>query len=89
VPGTLGARDRESLGCEGDLPFRPLLGDASLALLPLEAGTYVATCIETHNGHTLGETVLSSRGQPVDLGLPPFRHDIAIAIRPAAAVADR
>ena len=78
-------RDRESLEGEGDLPFRPLLTDAALELPPLEPGTYLATCIETHNGHTLAETTLASGGGPTALPLPPFRHDVAIAIRPGAA----
>ncbi len=75
-------RDRDALDGEGDLPFRPLLTGAALELPPLETGAYVATCIETHNGHTLAETVLSSRGGPMTLELPPFRHDVAVAIRP-------
>jgi mannan endo-1,4-beta-mannosidase len=76
-------RDREALECEGDLPFRPLLTDAAVELPPPASGTYLATCVDTHNGHTLAETLISSGAGPMRLDLPPFRHDIAIAIRPA------
>ena len=57
-------RDRDSLEGEGELPFRPLLTEAALELPPLEPGTYLATCMETHNGHTLGESTLALRGGP-------------------------
>jgi mannan endo-1,4-beta-mannosidase len=76
-------RDREALECEGDLPFRPLLTDAAVELPPPAPGAYLATCVETHNGHTLAEMLISSGAGPMRLNLPPFRHDIAIAIRPA------
>jgi hypothetical protein len=77
-------RDRDALALEGDLPFRPLLRGATLGLPPLEPGDYAATFLETCHGHVLGEVAMHSAGQPVRLELPPFRHDLAIAVRPAS-----
>ncbi len=76
-------RGRDALESEGDLPFRPLLKGASLELPPMEPGTYAVTCIETHHGHTLGEAALVAGPGPIRLDLPPFRHDVAVAVRPA------
>src|SRR5262249_50424626 len=81
-PSALG-RGRHALDSEGDLPFRPLLGGASLTLPPLQPGTYLATCVETHNGHALADLTLSTAGSSLSFELPPFRHDLAIAVRPA------
>jgi hypothetical protein len=77
------SRGRDLLDSEGDLPFRPLLRDAELVLPSLEAGQYAVTCMETHNGHVLAETRVLAQGGSVQLALPPFRHDLAIAVRPA------
>ncbi|MBV8676800.1 MAG: hypothetical protein JO355_06475, partial [Planctomycetaceae bacterium] len=76
-------RGRDLLTSEGDLPFRPLLTGATLGLPPLRAGRYAVTVLETQNGHTLGESLCVSTGEPLRLELPPFRHDVAIAVRPA------
>ncbi len=79
-------RDRESLDAEGDIPFRPLMAGASLELPALAPGDdYLVSCVETHNGHTIAESRLSCGHDPIRLELPPFRHDLAIAIRPAAS----
>ncbi len=79
-------RGRDHLEVEGELPFRPLLVGATLVLPGMEPGRYAVTCMETHHGHTLGEfTVESGRG-PLTIALPAFRHDLAIAVRPAVAV---
>ena len=75
-------RGRAMLDGEGDLPFLPLLRDAILELPSMEVGHYAITCIETHNGHTLAESRVATQGGPIRLTLPPFRHDLAIAIRP-------
>ena len=50
------------------------------------AGDVSGTCIETHLGHTLGESTIEVGGGPVAIALPPFRHDLAIAVRPGAAL---
>jgi hypothetical protein len=76
------SRGRDLLDSEGDLPFRPLLRDAELVLPSLEAGQYAVTCMETHNGHVLAETRVLAQGGSARLALPPFRHDLAIAVRP-------
>jgi hypothetical protein len=75
-------RGRDSLESEGDLPFLPLVRGATLELPPMEAGMYDVSCVETHNGHTLGEAVVESLGDRLRLELPPFRHDLAVAVRP-------
>ena len=75
-------RAREQLESEGELPFRPLLSGAALTLPGMEPGTYAVTCMETHHGHTLGESAVEAGGGPVTIALPPFRHDLAIAVRP-------
>ena len=80
----LGPPRPRPLDDEGELPFRPLLTGAALELPAMEAGTYAVTCMETHNGHTLGESTIEAGGGPVPLELPPFRHDLAIAVRRAA-----
>src|SRR4051812_8254858 len=51
-------RGRDQLESDGELPFRPLLCGATLALPPLAPGTYLVTCVETANGHTLAESVV-------------------------------
>ena len=75
-------RGREALDAEGELPFRPLLADATLELPFLDRGDYLATYLETHHGNVLGESLLIHDGGPIRLELPPFRHDLAIAVRP-------
>jgi hypothetical protein len=75
-------RGREEIDAEGDLPFRPLLRSAVLELPDLDPGDYAVTCVETHNGHALAEYVVEGRGLPLSLELPPFRHDLAVAVRP-------
>ncbi len=77
-------RGRESLVGEGELPFLPLVTGATIELPPVAPGTYAVTFVETHNGQTLGESTLESQGRPVALVLPPFRHDLAVALRPAS-----
>jgi hypothetical protein len=42
--------------------------------------------METHLGHTLGEATVEAGDGPVTIDLPPFRHDLAIAVRPAGTV---
>ena len=78
-------RARDMLDEEGELPFRPLLTGAALELPAMEPGTYDVTCMETHLGHTLGKSTIETGAGPVRLELPPFRHDLAIAVRPAGA----
>lgn len=75
-------RDRESLEGEGHLPFRPLLQNAALELPGMDPGTYRVTAMDTHNGHVLADTTRVFDGRP-RLDLPPFRHDLAIAVRRA------
>ncbi len=75
-------RGRDILGSEGELPFLPLVRGATLELPPFEPGPYVATFVETHNGQVLGEADIDSGGGPLLLTLPPFRHDLAVAVRP-------
>ena len=74
-------RGRDYLDSEGELPYRPLLTGATLALPPMRPGAYAVTCIETHHGHTLDETTIEVDDGPVRIELPPFRHDLAVAIR--------
>ena len=74
-------RDRDELDREGDLPFRPLLAGARIELPPMEPGRHRVTYTDTHNGHILGEEVRTLDLAPAVLTLPPFRHDLAIAIR--------
>ena len=74
-------RDRDELDREGDLPFRPLLTGARIELPPMGPGAHRVTYTDTHNGHILGEAVQSLDLSPAVLTLPPFRHDLAIAIR--------
>jgi len=77
-------RGRDAMLDEGELPFRPLLRGATLDLPPMAAGAYSVTYVETHHGNTLGEsTVLAHDGEPIRLDLPPFRHDLAVAVSPA------
>ncbi len=76
-------RAREQLESEGELPFRPLLAGATLALPPMEPGSYAVTCMETHHGHALGESPIEAGDGPMTIALPPFRHDLAIAVSPA------
>ncbi|GAC1472789.1 MAG: hypothetical protein NVSMB9_20440 [Isosphaeraceae bacterium] len=76
-------RGRDAMTGEGELPFRPLLQGATLELPPMDRGVYAVTCVETHNGHALGNLILESRGGPLRLELPSFRHDLAVAVRPA------
>ena len=74
-------RDRDELDREGDLPFRPLLAGARIELPPMEPGRHRITYTDTHNGHILGEEVRTLDLAPAVLTLPPFRHDLAIAVR--------
>ena len=74
-------RDRDELDREGDLPFRPLLAGARIELPPMEPGRHRVTYTDTHNGHILGEEVRTLDLAPAVLTLPPFRHDLAIAVR--------
>jgi hypothetical protein len=76
-------RDRGELIRQGELGFRPLLEGAALELPGLEPGRYRVSLLETDNGHTLAELTVEARGGPVRLDLPPFRHDLAVAVRPA------
>lgn len=76
-------RARDQLQDEGELPFRPLLSGATLELPAMEPGAYDVTCMETHLGHTLGESTVEVGAGPVVLELPPFRHDLAVAVRPS------
>ena len=75
-------RDRAGLDLVGEADFRPLLPGVRLRLPPLTPGRYAVTCMETHNGYVLLEESLDAAGGPVELTLPPFRHDVAVAIRP-------
>jgi len=78
-------RGRHSLSGEGDLPFLPLLTGASLELPPMAPGGYSVHFVETNHGHTLGDSVVTTDGSgPLRLDLPPFRYDLAIAVRPVA-----
>jgi mannan endo-1,4-beta-mannosidase len=79
-------RDRDELAREGDLPFRPLLSDARVEVPAMEPGRYRVTCAETHNGYVLSESVLDLRSGPAVLALPPFRHDLAVAVRPEGGI---
>ncbi|MDB5351501.1 MAG: hypothetical protein JWN86_2748 [Planctomycetota bacterium] len=74
-------RARDLLDVEGELPYRPILRDATLELPAMTPGLYDVSCMETHHGHTLCETTVESGGGPFLLELPPFRHDLAIALR--------
>jgi mannan endo-1,4-beta-mannosidase len=77
-------RGRDALDLEGELPFRPLLAGATLELPPLSPGTYAVSYVETNHGHTLAEAAVVSDGStPLRLDPPPFRHDLAVAVRPA------
>ena len=80
-------RDRGEFDRTGDLPFRPLLPGATLELPPLAPGAYRASFVETANGHSLAEADLTATGGPLLLTLPPFRHDLVIAVRPAELAA--
>lgn len=83
-------RDRADLERPGPLPFRPILPGARVTLPPLDAGVYRVTFFETHNGQILGESDRGVRqGEPFALTLPPFRHDLAIAVRPAGPQTSR
>ncbi len=82
-------RDRDELQREGEIDFRPLLPGARLKLPPMEAGRYSATFLDTLNGHVVGEQSLSTDGGALRLCLPPFRHDLAIAVRPESWLAPR
>ena len=74
-------RDRDELDREGDLPFRPLLAGARIELPPMEPGRHRVTYTDTHNGHILAEGTQTLDRAPAVLTLPPFRHDLAIAVR--------
>ncbi len=78
-------RARDQLGGEGELPFRPILKDATLVLPPMTPGAYDVTCMETHHGHTLGEFAVEAGTGPLLIDLPPFRHDLAVAVRARGA----
>ncbi|QEH35513.1 hypothetical protein OJF2_40650 [Aquisphaera giovannonii] len=77
-------RSEGSAGPDGDLCFRPLLEGASVELPGMEPGAYRVDHVETANGHGLAAAVVECRSGPLTLDLPPFRHDVAIAVRPAA-----
>ena len=74
-------RARDQLESNGELPFRPLLRGATVALPPMAPGNYSVTFVETANGHTLAESVMSTDGGEFQLKLPPLRHELAIAVR--------
>ena len=74
-------RGRDAIDGEGDLPYRPLLDGATVTIPGLADGPCVATFLETHHGHVLGESTASARLGSLALNLPPFRHDLAIAVR--------
>jgi hypothetical protein len=76
-------RGREAMEHEGELPFLPLVREATIELPSMDPGRYDLTFVETHNGQILGEVSLDCRGGPLAFELPPFRHDLAIAVRPA------
>jgi hypothetical protein len=76
-------RDRDSLGGEGHLPFRPLLQGASIELPEMVPGTYRVTALDTHIGHVLADETRAFDARP-RLPLPPFRHDLAVAVRRVA-----
>jgi mannan endo-1,4-beta-mannosidase len=73
-------RDRHSLQGEGLLPFRPLLTGTSIGLSGMEPGLYRVTAIDTDNGHVLADLTREFAGS-ISLELPPFRRDLALAIR--------
>ena len=73
-------RDRDSLESEGSLPFRPLLHGAAIELPTMNPGLYRVTATDTHNGHVLADAT-TLLAPPFRLELPPFRHDLALAIR--------
>ena len=73
-------RDRLALDGDGHLPFRPLLGRAAVGLPDLSPGKYRITALDTLSGHVLGD-VTRDLAAPIRLELPPFRHDLAIAVR--------
>ncbi len=75
-------RDREALQGEGHLPFLPLLQDAAIELPGMAPGPYRFTAVDTHNGHVLADAT-RALGLGSRLDLPPFRHDLALAIRRA------
>ena len=75
-------RGRDLLDSEGELPFRPLVKDATLILPPMTPGLYDLSCIETHHGHPLSDLTIELRAGETRVDLPPFRHDLALAIRP-------
>ena len=77
-------RDRGQMEVEGEPSFRPLLVGASLELPAIRPGSYLMTVLETHDGHVLSEGPIDADGGPVSVPLPPFRHDVAVAVRPSA-----
>jgi hypothetical protein len=77
-------RGRGNLGPDGDLAFRSLLQGAWVELPSMNPGAYAVDFVETWNGHTLGQSVVESRAGRLVLKLPPFRHDLAIAVRPVS-----
>ena len=49
-------------------------------------GGYAVSFVETHNGQILGALVVTSDGlEPFRLNLPPFRYDLAVAVRPESS----
>ncbi len=75
--------DETSFDPYGNLAFRPMLSGSSLTLPPMSHGHYRVTAMETLGGHVLGETELAAGHGPVRVELPSFRHDVAVAVRPA------
>ena len=73
-------RGREALESDGPLPFLPLLRGAAIRLPSMGPGAYRVTAMDTHNGHVLLDEV-RTLGRSPRLDLPPFRHDLAIALR--------
>ena len=72
---------------DSDRTARARIRDAAIELPGMEPGDYRVTALDTDNGHILAD-MTCHLPSPVGLQLPPFRHDLAIAIRrvdPASA----
>jgi mannan endo-1,4-beta-mannosidase len=74
-------RDRDSLEDEGDCPYRPLLRDAEIGVPMPPDEVYRVTAVETARGHVLDERTIRATRHGLRIALPPFRHDVALAIR--------
>ena len=59
-----------------------MLAGATLTLPPMDPGRYRVTFLDTQVGIVVGEALQAFDGSPPVLALPPFRVDLAIAVRP-------